>query len=128
MQNEYFKIGIEVKYRHANSTTYISGPIYYEHIQDSYVKYMHALLNLDHSEKLPKIMLKTPGEYVQSVKLNDSRVVEWRTPGFSSKRFEMEYRIYRHDLEPARIALGVCTYSSEAKKSRDLVHASPASA
>ncbi|MBC3214900.1 acyl-CoA thioesterase [Serratia fonticola] len=95
MEKQAFIIALEVKYRDTDSMGHVSSPVYYEYIQHAYVKYMHSLLAIPYSEKLPQIMVKTCCEYIAPAILGDNLEVSCRVVKFGSKSFEIQYQIHK---------------------------------
>lgn len=59
MSNKAFETPVEIRYRDTDSMGHVSSPVYYDYMQSAYLEYMHDLLELPKSEKLPHIMVKT---------------------------------------------------------------------
>ena len=111
MKKPSFAINLEVKYRDTDSMGHVSSPIYYEYIQHAYVKYMHTLLAVPYTEKLPQIMVKTSCEYIAPAMLCDNLEVTSRVIGFGSKSFEMQYDIHQcNGIDKKLIAIGSSTH------------------
>lgn len=111
MEKQTFVITLEVKYCDTDSMGHVSSPVYYDYIQHAYVKYMHTLLAIPYTEKLPQIMVKTSCEYIAPAMLCDSLEVTSRVIRFGSKSFEMQYDIYqRNDVDKKLIAKGSSTH------------------
>lgn len=111
MEKQTFAITLEVKYRDTDSMGHVSSPVYYEYIQHAYVKYMHTLLAVPYSEKLPQIMVKTACEYIAPAMLCDRLEVTSRVASFGTKSFEMQYDIHQcNDVDKKLIATGSSTH------------------
>lgn len=111
MEKQAFIIALEVKYRDTDSMGHVSSPVYYEYIQHAYVKYMHTLLAIPYSEKLPQIMVKTSCEYIAPAILGDNLEVNCRVINFGSKSFEMHYEIHKNQHgDKTLIAQGASTH------------------
>ncbi|HGM5492739.1 TPA: acyl-CoA thioesterase [Serratia fonticola] len=111
MEKQTFIITLEVKYRDTDSMGHVSSPVYYEYIQHAYVKYMHTLLAVPYTEKLPQIMVKTSCEYIAPAMLCDNLEITSRVIYFGSKSFEMQYDIHNHnDGDKKLIARGFSTH------------------
>ncbi|WP_412074459.1 acyl-CoA thioesterase [Tritonibacter mobilis] len=93
MTQRAFETSIEVRYRDTDSMGHISSPIYYDYMQSAYLEYMHALLELPKSEKLPHIMVKTSCEYISQAYYGDTVVVLSTVSKFGGKSFEMEHEV-----------------------------------
>lgn len=112
MDKKFFTVDIEIKYRDTDSMGHVSSPVYYEYLQHAYVKYMHTLLEVPYTEKLPQIMLKTSCEYVAPAKLGEELTVDCSVTKFGGKSFELEYQIYRKDAAKTLMARGSSTHVS----------------
>lgn len=111
MEKQAFVITLEVKYRDTDSMGHVSSPVYYEYIQHAYVKYMHTLLAIPYSEKLPQIMVKTSCEYIAPAMLCDHLEVSSRVVNFGSKSFEMHYEFHKNvHGDKTLIAKGASTH------------------
>jgi acyl-CoA thioester hydrolase len=110
MTKRFFTIDVEIKYRDTDSMGHVSSPVYYEYIQHAYVKYMHTVLEVPYTEKLPQIMVKTSCEYITPAKLGELLTVDCSVTKFGGKSFEIEYQIYRKDAERTLMAKGASTH------------------
>ena len=93
MTQRAFETRIEGRYRDTDSMGHISSPIYYDYMQSAYLEYMHALLELPKSEKLPHIMVKTACEYISQAYYGDTVVVLSKVSKFGGKSFEIDHEI-----------------------------------
>ncbi|MBI3727577.1 MAG: acyl-CoA thioesterase [Burkholderiales bacterium] len=112
MSKRHFPLNIEIKYRDTDSMGHVSSPVYYEYMQHAYVKYMHTLLELPYTEKVPQIMVKSSCEYLVPAKLGEQLIVETSVTKFGGKSFEIEYEIYRNDSAKTLMAKGASTHVS----------------
>ncbi len=103
MAKKYFILNLEVKYRDTDSMGHVSSPVYYEYIQHAYVKYMHTLLAIPFSEKLPQIMVKTSCEYIAPAVLCDRLRVTCSVTDFGNKSFGMQYDIYQENKDERKL-------------------------
>lgn len=99
-----FEKTIEVRYRDTDSMGHISSPVYYDYMQSAYLEYMHLLLDLPTTEKLPHIMVKTSCEYISQAYYGDDVVVCSRVSKFGSKSFEIEHEIKHSSAEGRLVA------------------------
>jgi len=95
MTRKYFETRIDVKYRETDALGHVSSPVYYDYLQHAYLTYMHDLLELPYSEKLPHIMVKTSCEYLKPAQYGDTITVRSSVTRFGSKSFELEYLMVR---------------------------------
>ncbi|KVE07607.1 acyl-CoA thioesterase [Burkholderia anthina] len=95
MTRKYFETRIDVKYRETDAMGHVSSPVYYDYLQHAYLTYMHDLLELPYSEKLPHIMVKTSCEYLKPAQYGDTITVRSSVTRFGSKSFELEYLMVR---------------------------------
>lgn len=86
-----FQTLIEIRYRDTDSMGHISSPVYYDYMQTAYLEYMHHLLEIPKSKKLPHIMVKTSCEYISQAKYGDKLRISSHIVKFGSKSFEMEH-------------------------------------
>ncbi|MEW6706190.1 MAG: acyl-CoA thioesterase [Pseudomonadota bacterium] len=86
-----FQTNIEVRYRDTDSMGHISSPIYYDYMQSAYLEYMHYILEIPKSRKLPHIMVKTACEYISQAKYGDKLRILSHVTKFGTKSFEMEH-------------------------------------
>lgn len=93
MTDKAFETPIEIRYRDTDSMGHVSSPIYYDYMQTGYLEYMHDLLELPKSEKLPHIMVKTSCDYVSQALYGEQLVVLSRVTKFGGKSFEMEHEM-----------------------------------
>lgn len=101
-----FKTDLDIRYRDTDSMGHVSSPVYYEYMQTAYLEYMHEILEIPKSEKLPHIMVKTSCEYVAQAKYGDKVVVLSRVSRFGGKSFEMEHVMHVGDAQGTCIAKG----------------------
>ncbi|AFO93377.1 acyl-CoA thioesterase (plasmid) [Phaeobacter inhibens] len=97
MSNKAFETPVEIRYRDTDSMGHVSSPVYYDYMQSAYLEYMHDLLELPKSEKLPHIMVKTSCDYISQALYGDNLVVCSRVISFGGKSFEMEHVMHIDD-------------------------------
>lgn len=102
MSSKPFKTPITIRYRDTDSMGHVSSPMYYDYLQTGYLEYMHKLLELPKSEKLPHIMVKTSCEYISQARYGDEISVLSRVTKFGGKSFEMEH-IMQLDADNNRV-------------------------
>ncbi|KVQ19584.1 acyl-CoA thioesterase [Burkholderia ubonensis] len=95
MTKKYYETSIIVKYRETDALGHVSSPVYYDYLQHAYLTYMHDLLELPYSQKLPHIMVKTSCEYLKPAQYGDTLTVRSSVTRFGSKSFELEYLMVR---------------------------------
>ena len=98
MDKPHFETPIEVKYRDVDAMGHVGSAVYYDYLQHAYLTFMHALLGLPLSKKLPHIMVKTACDYVRPARYGDRLKVCSRVTRFGSKSFEIEH-LMRLDTE-----------------------------
>jgi acyl-CoA thioester hydrolase len=91
MNRRSYETNIDIRYRDTDSMGHVSSPVYYDYLQSAYLAYMHDLLALPKSEKLPHIMVRTECSYVAQAKYGDALVVRSHVTNFGGKSFEMEH-------------------------------------
>lgn len=110
MTRRSFQTNIEIRYRDTDSMGHVSSPIYYDYLQTAYLEYMHHILELPKSKKLPHIMVKTSCEYISQAKYGDKLVVFSHIIKFGSKSFEMEHVMHIDDEERRVVAKAVSVH------------------
>jgi len=93
MTNKAFETMIEIRYRDTDSMGHVSSPIYYDYMQTGYLEYMHELLELPKTQKLPHIMVKTSCDYVSQALYGEHLVVMSRVTKFGGKSFVMDHEM-----------------------------------
>ncbi|MFW8595109.1 acyl-CoA thioesterase [Cribrihabitans neustonicus] len=93
MTQRAFETPIDIRYRDTDSMGHVSSPVYYDYMQSAYLEYMHNLLELPKSQKLPHIMVKTSCDYVSQAMYGEKLVVLSRVTKFGSKSFEMSHEM-----------------------------------
>lgn len=91
MDTHHFETPIDVKYRDVDAMGHVGSAVYYDYLQHAYLTFMHALLDLPLSRKLPHIMVKTACEYVRPARYGDRLKVCSRVTRFGSKSFDIEH-------------------------------------
>lgn len=104
MTAKAFETPIEIRYRDTDSMGHVSSPVYYDYMQTAYLEYMHHILPIPKSEKLPHIMVKTACDYVSQAFYGDRIVVLSRVSKFGSKSFEMEHVMCIDDADRREVA------------------------
>lgn len=99
-----FQTSIEIRYRDTDSMGHVSSPIYYDYMQSAYLEYMHRILELPKSKKLPHIMVKTSCEYISQAKYGDKLRIFSHITKFGTKSFEMEHMMHIDDEKPELVA------------------------
>ena len=94
MMRKSFQTNIEIRYRDTDSMGHVSSPIYYDYMQTAYLEYMHHLLEIPKSKKLPHIMVKTSCEYISQAKYGDKLCILSHIIKFGTKSFEMEHMMH----------------------------------
>jgi acyl-CoA thioester hydrolase len=97
MMRRSFKTNLDIRYRDTDSMGHVSSPVYYEYMQTAYLEYMHRILEIPKSEKLPHIMVKTGCEYIAQAKYGDKVLVLSHVSKFGGKSFEMEHIMHIGD-------------------------------
>lgn len=110
MDEKPFETQIEVRYRDTNSMGHVSSPIYYDYLQSAYLEYMHGLLELPKSRKLPHIMVRTSCEYVSQAVYGDRISILSRVTSFGNKSFEMEHVMQVADDSGREVARASSTH------------------
>lgn len=104
MTETAFETRIKIRYRDTDSMGHVSSPVYYDYMQSAYLEYMHELLDIPKSDKLPHIMVRTTCDYVSQAKYGDAMVVCSRVTDFGSKSFEMEHVMHIDDADRRVVA------------------------
>lgn len=99
-----FQTNIEIRYRDTDSMGHVSSPIYYDYMQTAYLEFMHHILELPKSKKLPHIMVKTSCEYISQAKYGDKLCVFSHITKFGTKSFEMEHMMHIDDANRELVA------------------------
>lgn len=110
MEKKYFETSIEVKYRDMDSAGHVSSPVYYDYLQHAYLTFMHDLLALPLSQKLPHIMVKTSCEYVKPAQYGDRIKVRSSVTRFGAKSFDLEHLMVHADEPDAVLAKAFSTH------------------
>ena len=92
-----FQTNIVIRYRDIDSMGHLSSPVYYDYMQFAYLEYMHKIMEIPKSQKLPHIMVKTSCEYVSQAKYGDGLCVLSHVTKFGGKSFEMEHVIHMNN-------------------------------
>ena len=112
MTKKCYETNIAVKYRETDATGHVSSPVYYDYLQHAYLTYMHDLLRLPFSEKLPHIMVKTSCEYLKPAQYGDTITVRTSVTRFGSKSFELEHLMVRDGAGQDEDAIVARAYST----------------
>lgn len=91
MAKRYFETNIEVDYLDTDGMGHVSAPVYYEYMLRSYLKFMHALMDIPLSQKLPHIMIKTTCEYLHPARYGDVIKIASSVTHLGSKSFALDY-------------------------------------
>lgn len=110
MSKKHFETPIEVKYRDVDAMGHVSSTVYYDYLQHAYLTFMHALLELPLSEKLPHIMVKTACEYVKPAHYGDRLKVCSSITRFGSKSFDIEHLMKLDSDDGQIVAKGYSTH------------------
>jgi acyl-CoA thioester hydrolase len=110
MGKRHFETPIEVKYRDVDSMGHVGSAVYYDYLQHAYLTFMHALLDLPLSEKLPHIMVKTACEYVSPAHYGDRLKVCSSVTRFGSKSFDLEHVMKRDSDDTQIVAKAYSTH------------------
>lgn len=110
MSGNSYQTNIEIRYRDTDSMGHVSSPVYYDYMQSAYLAYMHDLLSIPKSEKLPHIMVKTECSYIAQAKYGDSLAVQSRVTKFGGKSFEMEHVMHIDGDEQNVVAKAVSVH------------------
>ncbi|KZK92629.1 1,4-dihydroxy-2-naphthoyl-CoA hydrolase [Pseudovibrio sp. Ad5] len=110
MTQKAYETPIDIRYRDTDSMGHVSSPIYYDYMQSAYLEYMHDLLKLPKSEKLPHIMVKTSCDYVSQALYGDHLVVLSRVTKFGGKSFEMQHEMRLGDADGRVVANAASTH------------------
>ncbi|MFP8780106.1 acyl-CoA thioesterase [Hydrogenophaga sp. RWCD_12] len=94
-----FETPIEIRYRDTDSMGHVSSPLYYDYMQTAYLEFMHHILELPKSKKMPHIMLKTSCEYVSQAKYGEKLKIHSHITKFGNKSFEMEHIMFVDDIK-----------------------------
>lgn len=86
-----YKTKLDIRYRDTDSMGHVSSPIYYDYMQSAYLEYMHDILEIPKTDKLPHIMVKTSCEYIAQARYGDKVLVQSHVTKFGTKSFEMEH-------------------------------------
>lgn len=105
-----FQTKLEIRYRDTDSMGHVSSPVYYEYMQTAYLEYMHRILEIPKTDKLPHIMVKTSCEYIAQAKYGDQLVVLSHVSKFGTKSFEMEHIMHIGDEQGPVMAKAVSTH------------------
>ncbi|MFM0289295.1 acyl-CoA thioesterase [Paraburkholderia megapolitana] len=97
MMSKSFQTNVEVRYRDTDSMGHVSSPVYYDYMQYAYLEYMHSILEIPKSKKLPHIMVKTSCEYISQAKYGDKLRVLSAITKYGTKSFEMEHVMHIDD-------------------------------
>ena len=99
MTRKSFRTDLDIRYRDTDSMGHVSSPIYYDYMQSAYLEYMHHILEIPKSQKLPHIMVKTSCEYIAQAKYGDRVTVLSHVSRFGGKSFEMEHVMHIGDAD-----------------------------
>ena len=103
-----FKTNLDIRYRDTDSMGHVSSPVYYEYMQTAYLEYMHTILEIPKSDKLPHIMVKTQCEYLAPAQFGDNLTIRSSIVRFGSKSFDLEHLMERDDQ--TIVARGMSTH------------------
>jgi acyl-CoA thioester hydrolase len=104
MTRNSFQTKLSIRYRDTDSMGHVSSPVYYDYMQSAYLEYMHGILEIPKSKKLPHIMVKTACEYVAQAKYGDRLRVRSHITKFGTKSFEMEHVMELDDASEVVVA------------------------
>jgi acyl-CoA thioester hydrolase len=105
-----FQTNLEIRYRDTDSMGHVSSPIYYDYMQTAYLEYMHRILEIPKTDKLPHIMVKTSCEYIAQAKYGDKVAILSHVTKFGTKSFEMEHIMHIGDAEGVVMAKAISTH------------------
>jgi acyl-CoA thioester hydrolase len=105
-----FQTNIVIRYRDIDSMGHLSSPVYYDYMQFAYLEYMHKIMEIPKSKKLPHIMVKTSCEYISQAMYGDNLVVLSHVTKFGTKSFEMEHVIHKNDSSGEVVAKMASTH------------------
>lgn len=110
MTKRCFETPIEVKYREVDAMGHVGSAVYYDYLQHAYLSFMHALLDMPPTEKLPHIMVKTACEYIRPAHYGDRLKICSSVTRFGSKSFDLEHLMMLDNNENAIVAKGYSTH------------------
>lgn len=105
-----YETNLVIRYRDTDSMGHVSSPVYYEYMQTAYLEYMHHILEIPKSDKLPHIMVKTSCEYIAQAKFGDNVLIRSHVTKFGGKSFEMEHVMHIGDAQGVVMAKAVSVH------------------
>ncbi|KMZ11484.1 4-hydroxybenzoyl-CoA thioesterase family active site [Candidatus Burkholderia humilis] len=110
MPKRYFVQQIVVRYSEIDYMGHVSNAIYYQYLQDAYVKFMYGLLGASYSERISQITVKTVCEYLDQVRLGDLLNLCASVTRFGSSSFDIGYEIACEGDQSHLVARGLSTH------------------
>ncbi|MBR8234921.1 MULTISPECIES: thioesterase family protein [unclassified Burkholderia] len=110
MTKRYFTQQIVVRYSDIDYMGHVSNAVYYQYLQDAYVKFMYGLLDAPFSERISQITVKTVCEYVDQVRLGEVLNLRASVVRFGTRSFDIEYLLARRDNDEHVVARGLSTH------------------
>lgn len=110
MTKRHFTQQIVVRYSDIDYMGHVSNAVYYQYLQDAYVKFMYGLLEAPFSERISQITVKTVCEYLDQVRLGEVLTLRASVNRFGSRSFDIEYLLSRRDNEDHLVARGLSTH------------------
>ncbi|AWV02641.1 acyl-CoA thioesterase [Burkholderia sp. JP2-270] len=110
MTKRYFTQQIVVRYSDIDYMGHVSNAVYYQYLQDAYVKFMYGLLEAPFSERISQITVKTVCEYVDQVRLGEVLNLRASVVRFGTRSFDIEYLLARRDNDEHLVARGLSTH------------------
>jgi acyl-CoA thioester hydrolase len=110
MSKRQFTQQIVVRYSDIDYMGHVSNAIYYQYLQDAYVKFMYGLLGASYNERISQITVKTVCEYLDQVRLGDVLDLRASVTRFGSRSFDIAYEIARNGDEAHLVARGLSTH------------------
>ena len=110
MTKRHFTQQIVVRYSDIDYMGHVSNAVYYQYLQDAYVKFMYGLLDAPYSERISQITVKTVCEYVDQVRLGEVLNLRASVVRFGTRSFDIEYLLARRDNDEHLVARGLSTH------------------
>ncbi|RQU08064.1 acyl-CoA thioesterase [Burkholderia cenocepacia] len=110
MTKRYFTQQIVVRYSDIDYMGHVSNAVYYQYLQDAYVKFMYGLLDAPFSERISQITVKTVCEYIDQVRLGEVLNLRASVVRFGTRSFDIEYLLARRDNDEHVVARGLSTH------------------
>ncbi|OJA49733.1 acyl-CoA thioesterase [Burkholderia ubonensis] len=110
MMKRHFTQQIVVRYSDIDYMGHVSNAVYYQYLQDAYVKFMYGLLDAPFSERISQITVKTVCEYVDQVRLGEVLNLRASVVRFGTRSFDIEYLLARQDNDKHLVARGLSTH------------------